>query len=243
VRRKPTNWNETLRSKAEELIETGRFPTDPDDPAPPPGANEDEIAAENALKAYMGGLPWPQPIHDPLRGPDEPPVIIHNTHEAELFAEQHNMTLADLLNIPSAADVGRANHKAEILVGSPDVRGGRDVEQIREGHVVLLGEKLCLVRRRATQHDPRGSAQHPFRRGRRASQRVFQLYDDEPRVVPRFNEPGRVVEGEAIRKGIATSSTGFRYLVHPPEMLAEGTGVVAQRPRPCFVARSSHRGL
>lgn len=108
----------SLRSKAEELIETGRFPTDPDDPAPPPGANEDEIAAENALKAYMGGLPWPQPIHDPLRGPDEPPVIIHNTHEAELFAEQHNMTLADLLNIPSAADVGRANEYFSFMMMS-----------------------------------------------------------------------------------------------------------------------------
>ena len=98
----------STRTKAMDLIENDRFPDDPDNPTPP-GTNPDEIAADNALKAFMGGLPWPQPIRDPFKGPDEPPVIIHSTHEAELFAESHNMTLADLLNIPSAAEVGRAN--------------------------------------------------------------------------------------------------------------------------------------
>lgn len=99
----------TLRSRAEELITSGRFPSDPDDPAPSSDANEDEIAADNALKAFMGGLPWPQAVRDPLKGPEEPPVILHNTHEAEIFAQHHNMTLTEMLHLPSAADVGRAN--------------------------------------------------------------------------------------------------------------------------------------
>lgn len=106
----------SLRSRAEQLIETGRFPTDPDDPAPDPGTNPDEIEADNALKAFMGGLPWPQSVHDPLLGPESAPVVIHNTHEAELFAEQHNMTLAQMLNLPSAADVGRANEYFSFLL-------------------------------------------------------------------------------------------------------------------------------
>ena len=98
----------TLRSKAEELIETGRFPVDSNDPIPV-GASEDELQAENALEAFLGGLPWPQPVHDPALPPDAPPVVLHNTHEAELFAEAHNMTLTEMFHLPTAADVGRAN--------------------------------------------------------------------------------------------------------------------------------------
>ena len=108
----------TLRTKAEVLIETGRFPTDPSDPEPSPGANEDEIAADNALKAFMGGLPWPQAVRDPYKGPDESPVIIHSTHEAEIFAQQHNMTLTEMLHLPTAADVGRANEYFSFMLMS-----------------------------------------------------------------------------------------------------------------------------
>ena len=100
-----------IRNKAEELLSSGEFPVDPSDPDPPnPNANADEAAADNALKALWGpGSPWPAPVHDPDQAVDAPPVILHNSHEAELFAAAHNTTLSALLGLPSAMDVGRAN--------------------------------------------------------------------------------------------------------------------------------------
>lgn len=109
-----------LRTKAEELIRTGHFPSETEDPSDPPITDpiqQDEIAAENALKAYLGtNSPWPQPIRDPLLPPGSPPVILHNTHEAELYAIRHNTTLVELLGLPTAVDVGRANEYFSFLL-------------------------------------------------------------------------------------------------------------------------------
>ena len=98
-----------LRARAEELIDTGRFPSDPSDPDPPTGANADEIAAENTIAAFYGPQSlWPVKINDPEH-PDGPPRILNNIHDAELFAIEHNTTLVEMMHLPSAADVGRAN--------------------------------------------------------------------------------------------------------------------------------------
>ena len=93
---------------------------DPSDPSPPnPNANEDEIAAENALKAFWGpGSPWPATVKDPYMPDDAPPVVLHNSHEAELFATAHNTTLSKMLELPSAMDVGRANEYFSFLLMS-----------------------------------------------------------------------------------------------------------------------------
>jgi hypothetical protein len=107
-----------LRARAEELIETGKFPTDPSDPEPYPGANPDEIEADNAIAAFWGtNSPWPQPVRDP-DNPDAPPTILHNTHDAELWAIQHNTTLHDLMRLPSAEEVGKANEWFSFLLMS-----------------------------------------------------------------------------------------------------------------------------
>jgi len=107
-----------LRARAEELIESGKFPTDPSDPDPFPGANQDEIEADNAIAAFWGNnSPWPQPVRDPDH-PDAPPTILHNTHDAELWAIQHNTTLHKLMQLPSAEDVGRANEWFSFLLMS-----------------------------------------------------------------------------------------------------------------------------
>ncbi|RXK37206.1 metal homeostatis protein bsd2 [Tremella mesenterica] len=99
-----------LRTKAMDLINSGKFPYDPSDPAPPSGASEDEIAAEQAINAFWGpGSPWPATLRDPDGPPDAPPIILHDAHEAELWAQAHNRSLTDMLGLPSATDVGRAN--------------------------------------------------------------------------------------------------------------------------------------
>lgn len=109
----------TLRSRAEDLIETGHFPAPESDPSDPTAQNPEEIAAENAIEALWGpGSPWPAPIKDPLLPPDHPPVILHNIHEAELYAVRHNQTLADMLGLPTAAEVGRANEWFSFLLMS-----------------------------------------------------------------------------------------------------------------------------
>lgn len=99
----------SLRARAEELIETGRFPHDPSDPEPLNGANEDELAAQNTIDAFYGPTSlWPVPVRDPDH-PGDPPRILHNVHEAELYAIEHNTTLVEMMHLPSAADVGKAN--------------------------------------------------------------------------------------------------------------------------------------
>jgi hypothetical protein len=99
-----------LRTKAEQLIETGQFPSDPADPPPPAGTSPEDIAAENAIAAYWGpGSPWPATLPDPTAELGTPPVTFHNAHEAEVWAASHNTTLSALLGMPSAVDVGRAN--------------------------------------------------------------------------------------------------------------------------------------
>ncbi|WWD09755.1 hypothetical protein V865_007883 [Kwoniella europaea PYCC6329] len=110
-----------LRSKAEDLINTGRFPSDPSDPDPPAGtpsvADEDALA-ENAIEAIWGpGGPWPYPVHEPNE-PDGPITILHNTQEAETWAHRHNMTLAGFMGLPNAEDVGRANEYFSFLMMS-----------------------------------------------------------------------------------------------------------------------------
>ena len=108
----------TLRSRAEALLETGEFPTDPADPEPQ-GTNADELEAENAIHALYGpDVTWPIPIRDPLLGPDEPPRLLHNIHEAEIYAIQHNTTLVRLFQLPSAGDIGRANEWFSFLLMS-----------------------------------------------------------------------------------------------------------------------------
>lgn len=100
----------SLRTRAEELIETGQFPSDPSDPnINYKDANDDEIAAGNAITAFYGpNIPWPTPFQN-LDDPSGPPVIMHSLHEAELYAIAHNQTLVDMLHLPSPQDVGRAN--------------------------------------------------------------------------------------------------------------------------------------
>jgi hypothetical protein len=108
----------SLRARAEELIETGKFPTDPSDPEPLPGTNQDEIEADNAIAALWGtNSPWPTPVTDPAH-PNDPPTILHNTHDAELWAIQHNTTLHKLMQLPSAEEVGRANEWFSFLLMS-----------------------------------------------------------------------------------------------------------------------------
>lgn len=104
----------SIRARAEQLIESGQFPAPTGDDAPDTpesAADAEEIAAENAISAYLGpqAMHWPQPIQDPLLPADAPPTIINNMHEAELYAHAHNQTLNQLLGLPSAEEVGRAN--------------------------------------------------------------------------------------------------------------------------------------
>ena len=101
-----------LRSRAQDLIETGRFPTDPSDPdSTHPSGDDEEQEAENAIDAIWGpsGSPFPFAITDPSAPADTPPIVISNLHDAEDFAHAHNSTLGDMFNLPSASDVGRAN--------------------------------------------------------------------------------------------------------------------------------------
>ncbi|WVW82686.1 hypothetical protein I302_104697 [Kwoniella bestiolae CBS 10118] len=109
-----------LRSKAEDLINTGRFPSDPSDPDPPAGTPviDEDAMAENAIEAIWGpGGPWPYPVHEP-NDPNGPITILHNTQEAENWAHQHNMTLAGFMGLPNAEDVGRANEYFSFLMMS-----------------------------------------------------------------------------------------------------------------------------
>ncbi|WWC89671.1 uncharacterized protein L201_004596 [Kwoniella dendrophila CBS 6074] len=96
-----------LRSKAEDLINSGKFPSDPSDPDPP--VMDDDKIAENAIEAIWGpGGPWPYPVHEP-NDPNGPITVLHNTQEAENWAHGHNMTLSVFMGLPNAEDVGRAN--------------------------------------------------------------------------------------------------------------------------------------
>jgi len=107
-----------LRNKAEELLTSGHFPTDPSNPSHLPNANEDEIAAENTISAFWGqNSPWPASLPDP-DNVNGPPIILHSIHEAELFALAHNTTLQSMLDLPSAMDVGRANQWFSFLLMS-----------------------------------------------------------------------------------------------------------------------------
>jgi hypothetical protein len=94
--------------------------TSPAQPLPTLSPEEaDEAAAENALKAFWGSeTPWPARIADPDLPFGSPPVILHDAHEAELFAEAHNTTLSEMLGLPSAVDVGRANEYFSFLLMS-----------------------------------------------------------------------------------------------------------------------------
>lgn len=108
-----------LRSKADAMIATGRFPTDPSDPSPPVEETDDE-AAENAIEAIWGpgGSPWPVQIRPLDADPNSPPDTLHSTQEAEAWASAHNTTLSALLGLPTAADVGRANEYFSFMMMS-----------------------------------------------------------------------------------------------------------------------------
>ncbi|WVN85152.1 uncharacterized protein L203_100295 [Cryptococcus depauperatus CBS 7841] len=112
-----------LRSKAEELIKSGHFPAPvSDDPSDPPGSQTltDEGIAENAIEAMWGPgqSPWPASFKEPGTGDNGPVTIVHNTHEAELWAQAHNTTLTAMLDLPSAAEVGKANEYFSFLLMS-----------------------------------------------------------------------------------------------------------------------------
>ncbi|KAI9637781.1 putative metal ion transport-related protein [Dioszegia hungarica] len=111
----------TLRSRAEDLISTGHFPASSpgSEPTDPTAQTPEEVAAEQAIEALWGpGSPWPAQIKDPLLPPGSPPVILHNIHEAEIYALGHNETLSEMLQLPSAQDVGRANEWFSFLLMS-----------------------------------------------------------------------------------------------------------------------------
>lgn len=93
-----------LRSRAEDLIRTGHFSEDDDDPF---SANYPNPTA-NVTHGWWDNAPWPQTFH-PSPNPDDPPVTLHNPQEAAAWAAAHNETLAQLFGMPSAAEVGRAN--------------------------------------------------------------------------------------------------------------------------------------
>ncbi|WVQ99067.1 hypothetical protein IAU59_006199 [Kwoniella sp. CBS 9459] len=107
-----------LRSRAEDLINSGRFPTDPSDP-PAPDGTPDESAAENAIEAIWGpGGPWPVPVREPGGGEDTPIVLLNNVQEAEDWAHRHNKTLSEFFDLPNAEEVGRANEYFSFLLMS-----------------------------------------------------------------------------------------------------------------------------
>ncbi|WVR05494.1 hypothetical protein IAU60_002512 [Kwoniella sp. DSM 27419] len=109
-----------LRSRAEDLINTGRFPVDPSDPPAPEGAPVNpDASAENAIEAIWGpGGPWPVPVREPGGGEDSPIILIHDVHEAEQWAHNHNESLSDFLGLPNAEEVGRANEYFSFLMMS-----------------------------------------------------------------------------------------------------------------------------
>ncbi|KAL7424135.1 hypothetical protein Q5752_001720 [Cryptotrichosporon argae] len=98
----------SMRSRAEQMIETGHFPGEANADSSS-GKSASDIDAENVLSSYWGtNSLWPQPLHDPAH-PDEPAYIAHNADEAERWAYAHNTTLAEMIGMPSAVDVGHAN--------------------------------------------------------------------------------------------------------------------------------------
>lgn len=100
----------TLRSRALDLIETGEFPDGELAANDPSATTPEEISAENAIEAYYGpASPWPARITDHSLPQGADVVIIHNIHEAELYAERHNITLQEFLALPTAEEVGHAN--------------------------------------------------------------------------------------------------------------------------------------
>ncbi|KAK8869474.1 hypothetical protein IAR55_000038 [Kwoniella newhampshirensis] len=113
----------SLRSRAEDMIEHNRFPSEsdvPTDPSDPPSGSSENEQAENAIEAIWGpgGSPWPSVLKDPHHPDTDPGTLIHNNHEAEAWAAQHNMTLSALLGLPSAEEVGRANEYFSFMMMS-----------------------------------------------------------------------------------------------------------------------------
>ncbi|TYJ56546.1 hypothetical protein B9479_002793 [Cryptococcus floricola] len=113
-----------IRAKAVELIDQNRFPAPvSDDPSDPPSGGQslsDEEIAENAIEAIWGpgASPWPAVFREPNAPEGSPGTIVHNTHEAEQWAMAHNRTLTQMLDLPSAADVGKANEYFSFLLMS-----------------------------------------------------------------------------------------------------------------------------
>lgn len=98
-----------LRTKAMKMIETGRFSGE-DDVDPITGKTKSDVEAENALAAWGPRFEWPQTWQPPVEwGGHGEVVTIHNVEEAERVAHQYNHTLAELIGMPSAEDVGHAN--------------------------------------------------------------------------------------------------------------------------------------
>lgn len=107
-----------LRGRAEEMIETGKFPNDPSDPLPTDGTNgvgaDDDGAADDGLG--LGGSDgnggfwppgWRTVQHQASSGEIIPPFA--NYDEAHSWSISHNVTMAEILGLPSAADIGQAN--------------------------------------------------------------------------------------------------------------------------------------
>lgn len=90
-----------LRNKAEEMIETGKFPTDANDPNP-----TDTYDTEDPTTYWAPG--WTtRPHASPVDGSYVPGF--NNPKDAKAWATENNRTMSEVLNLPTAAQVGHAN--------------------------------------------------------------------------------------------------------------------------------------
>ncbi len=94
-----------LRGRAEEMIETGRFPQDPSDPTP---TNSSAINGDNDISNFWGEG-WKSIEHQsPVDGVDVPAFSSYT--EALEWAKSHNRTSLNMdMGLPTAAEVGQAN--------------------------------------------------------------------------------------------------------------------------------------
>lgn len=104
-----------LRGRAEEMIETGKFPNDPSDPLPTDGTGvgADDDGADDGLglgnNGNNGFWPpgWRTIEHQAGSGITIPAFA--NYDEAHAWSVSHNVTMSEILGLPSAADIGQAN--------------------------------------------------------------------------------------------------------------------------------------
>lgn len=93
-----------LRSRAEQMIETGQFPTDASDPLDPTSPNNGDTEAD-MCSWWNPGLV--SPPHQSWDGQNIP--SFSSCGEAVEWHKSHNVSMSDILGMPSAADIGQAN--------------------------------------------------------------------------------------------------------------------------------------